>query len=237
MAVTVISPLYRKVGAEAVRRMERYTGLKCKVIECPDEDGFETKLKLDRLCPKKPMMFFDADLWSLRPWDPRIMGESSCLFAVHDHAVWNCHTFCHHDTHKYGLSPDRYFNSGLFFWRNDLLQHREMFQLARHSWNEQKKGKKQYDDKTDQAHLNYGSLASGVSLQWLPIQYNTYCFGIRHGQFPYYPRDIINLHGAGISARRKYSRMKVQASVFGEKIFPMHQAAINWEHERQFHLR
>lgn len=234
IAVTIISPSYEKVGREAVRRMERYSGLKVKVLQCSDKDGFETKLKLDRLCPKRPVLFFDADLWSLRKWDPGQMMGTGCFYAVHDTAVWNCHTFCHHDTHRHGLDPARYFNSGLFIWDNRRPEHREVFKAARKSWAEQKAGRKHYEDKTDQAHLNFGLLHSAVPLQWLPIQYNAYCFGIRHGQFPYYPRDIINLHGAGIAAKNKFARLKVEASVFGAKIYQMHQQAVNWNFDRQF---
>lgn len=234
IAVTIISPSYDRVGREGARRMERYSGLEVKVLKCSDKDGFETKLKLDKLCPRRQILYFDADLWSLRKWDPSQMVNSSCVYAVHDAAVWNCHTFCHHDTHQHGLDPMRYFNSGLFIWDNSWADHRSIFQLARKSWEQQKSGKKHYDDKTDQAHLNYGVLQSGVPLQWLPVQYNTYCFGVRHGQLPYYPRDIINLHGAGIAPKKKFSRLKTEASVFGEKIYPMHQQAVNWNFDKQF---
>ncbi len=237
IAVTVISPAYAKVGREAVRRMERFSGLKVKVIECSNRDGFKTKLSLDRLAGKGPRIFFDADLWSLREWNGKALAHSRAFMAVHDHAVWNQHTFCHHDTHKHGLDPMRYFNSGFFFWRNDDPTHRNIFVIARESLEDLKKKKKHYDDKTDQAHLNFGVLQSGVPLQWLPMQYNTYCFGIRHGQFSHYPRDIINLHGAGIHAKKKFSRLKVEASVFGQKIYPMHQGAINFEFDRSFSMR
>jgi hypothetical protein len=237
IAVTIISPAYRRVGREAVKRMKRHTGLDVRVIECANKDGFRTKLDLDKLCPKQPILFFDCDLWALRPWQPEEMMPHNCISAVHDAAVWNVHTFCHHDAHKYGLDPHRYFNSGLLIWDNRLAQHRAMFQIARRSWNHQQNGKKHYDDKTDQAHLNFGALQAGVALQWLPIQYNTYCFGIRHGQFSHYPRDIVNLHGAGIPPKEKYERLKIEAQVFGQKIYPMHQAAINWEWHRNNQLR
>lgn len=238
IAVTIISPSYAKVGAEAIRRMERFSGLKVKPIRCPDKDGFETKLNLDRLAPKQACIFFDADLWSIREWDGPSFENSRSFMAVHDHAVWNCHTFCHHDTHKHGLDPMSYFNSGFFFWDNRDASHREIFKIARKSKAEQKRKKKHYDDKTDQAHLNFGVQQLGIPLQWLPAQYNTYCFGIRHGQFSYYPRDIINLHGAGIvGGKKKFSRLKIEASVFGQKIYPMHQEAISFEHHRTFSFR
>lgn len=237
LAVTIISPSYERVGREGVRRMERFSGLKVKVIEVPDADGFATKINLDRMVGKRAVMFFDSDLWSLRKWEADKIIGSGAFLAVHDSAVWNCHTFCHHDSHKHGLDPMRYFNSGLMFWDNRRQEHREIFRLARKSSQEHKRGNRHYEDKTDQAHLNYGLLHSGVPLQWLPIQYNTYCFGINHGQFPYYPRDIINLHGAGIEPKRKFSRLKVEASVFGQKIFPMHQQAVNFEWDRMFSYR
>lgn len=237
IAVTVISPSYRKVGGEAIRRMRRYAGLDVYVIECSDAEGFQTKLSLDQLCPKKPVLFFDADVWSLRDWTPQDLAGAGQFFAVHDPAVWNPHTFCHHDTHKNGLDSHRYFNSGVFIWNNQFADHREIFKIARRSWKAQQRGEKHYEDKTDQAHLNFGLIESGVPLQWLPLQYNCYCFSIRHGQFSHYPRDIINLHGAGIPAKKKHAQMKVEAQVFGEKIYPMHHEAILWEYHRNHSLR
>jgi lipopolysaccharide biosynthesis glycosyltransferase len=237
IAVTVISRSYRRVGREAVKRMKKQTGLEVRVIECADADGFQTKLDLDKLCPKKPVLFFDADVWCLREWKPDELATMSCLMAVHDPAVWNPYAFCHTDTHEHGLQPLRYFNSGVMIWRNDLAEHRKMFKIARASWRQMQLGKKKYADVTDQAHLNFGAMESGIPLQWLPMQYNTYCFSVRHGQSSHYPRDIINLHGAGIPTKRKYSELKIEAHVFGQKIYPMHQEVINFEWQRTHQLR
>lgn len=217
--------------------MEKFSRLKVKVIEVADAEGFQTKLNLDRLSPKGPCLFFDCDLWSLREWNAKEIIGSPVFVGVHDHAVWNCHTFCHHDCLKHGLVASAYINTGLFFWRNDSADHREVFRIARASWAQKKAGKKVYEDVTDQAHLNFGLLETKTRVSMLPIRYNMYAFGVRHGQFPYFPRDVINLHGAGITPKKKFSQMKAEAKVFGQKIYPMHQAAINWDHARQFDLR
>lgn len=235
--VTIISPSYEKVGREMVKRVRRFTGHDVKVLECPDDKGFETKVHLDRLAGKRPVIFMDCDLWPIRHWSPENIHLGNCFQYVPDSGVFNPHSFCHTDCHKHGLRWDTYPNSGLLFWNNQNPEHREVFKIARQSWKDLQSRKKEYADKTDQAHIAFGLLGANVPVQFLPEQYNFYAFATRHGQRPAFPREIINLHGAGIPAKSKYSRLKVEASVFGQKVYPMHQDAINWEHHKLFNLR
>jgi hypothetical protein len=234
--VTVISPSYERVGREMIRRVKRYTGYDVKVIETTDDKGFETKLNLDRYC-KGPTIFMDSDLWPLREWRPEDVYLGNCIQGCHDHAVFNRAAFPHTDCHKNGLEWSTYLNSGLLCLPLDKPQFRELFKVARQSWRDRKKGKKTYVDATDQASVNEAILTLGLPIQFLPEQYNCYLFGIFHGQRPYIPREILNLHGAGIPAKKKYARLKAQASVLSQQSWPMHREAVEWEFARQFALR
>lgn len=237
VVLTVITPSYERVGREMVKRVKRFTGHDVKVIEVPDEQGFEAKLTLDRHAGKRRALFLDADIWPLREWNPDETILGNCVQGCWDHATTNPHAFPHTDCHKNGLDWQTYLNTGFLAWGNHLAEHRELFKVARQSWKDQKRGKKHYVDKTDQAHLVHGIQTLNLRVQLLPIQYNCYLFGIFHGQFPFIPRDIINLHGAGIPAKHKYGRLKAQASVLGQKMWPMHQMAVNLEHVRQYQFR
>ena len=44
IAVTVVTPSYRHLEKEAVKRIKKFTGLPVKVIRCKDSDGFMKKL-------------------------------------------------------------------------------------------------------------------------------------------------------------------------------------------------
>lgn len=236
LILTVITPSYEKVGREMIKRVKKFTGYDVRVIETSDDKGFEAKLSLEKQAGKRRGIFMDADLWPLRKWNPDDL-HSGAFQGCWDHATLNCHAFPHTDCQKNGLHWDRYINTGLIMWDNRDASHRSVFQLARQSWKDQKAGKKTYVDWTDQAHINHGLIKSGVPVQLLPETYNCYLFGIAHGQRPYIPREIINLHGAGIPAKNKFSQMRHQAIALGYTVYPMHQDAVNWEHAKLFNMR
>lgn len=235
--VTVITPTYERVGREMVRRVKRFTGHDVKVIETTDDKGFEAKLHLDRHAGKRRVIWMDCDLWPIRSWRPEDLVVGSCIQGCHESAVFNRAAFPNTDCHKNGLNWETYCNTGILIWNNSMSEHREMFKVARQSWKNHHQGKDKLVDVTDQGHIVRAYQSLGLPIQFLPEQYNCYLFGIFHGQRPYIPRDIINLHGAGIPAKSKYSRLKVQASVLSQKMWPMHQDAVNWEFARQFALR
>lgn len=235
--ITIITPSYERVGREMVRRVKRFTGHDVKVVECPDSEGFRMKLNLDKLAGRRKIIWMDCDMWPLREWTPEDIHLGDCIQACWDHAVLQPHSFCYKDCHEHGLPWEKYANSGLVCWNNANPDHRDLFKVARKSWSDQRKGKKTYVDVTDQGHISFAINELGLPLQFLPESYNCYLAGIFWGQRPYVPREIINLHGAGIPAKKKYNRMKTQASVFGVNVLPITQEAVNWEHAKLFHMR
>lgn len=227
--VTIISPAYRKVGKTCVARIKKYLGKTPEVISTTNALGFEAKLSLEKSC-KGPHIFVDCDLWFLQKWTPEYPGAFS---AVHDSAVFNPHAFCHTDCEKNGLMADRYVNTGLFMCDLSDPKMRKVFQDARKSWRAHQK-KPRCEDKTDQYHINRALLDNNIGIQLLPTMFNFYLNSVKWGQFPYIPRQIIGLHGAGIPAKQKYDELKAQAKVFGGHHLPMCQDAVNFTHNRTF---
>lgn len=233
IGVTVISPSYREVGKEAVKRFKHLTGLDVHIIRCRDEDGFRTKLRLDKECGRRPIIFFDADYWLLdRPGFEAM--TSPALIAAHDPATYNPYAFPHTDCEAFGLPKMEYFNSGLLILDFRLPQHRQLFQLARAL---HKRGKEKPTDTTDQFWLNLARHRLRIPLSRLPTHYNFYLLSAYWGQQAWIPRHIIGLHGAGIPAREKLPRLQQQSTVFTHEYRPMHPEAMAFEVARMIELR
>lgn len=238
IGVCIISPSYKKVGAEAVRRFENHVGLEVKIHECDDKDGFDAKLQLDRICGKRPVIFFDSDLWFLdRPNLEKSVGHP-CLMAAHDSAAFNPHAFPHTDCERFGMPKTEYFNSGLMCLSFDRENHRNLFSEARRlkRAGRSKKAVKPAD-LTDQFWLNKARLNIGLPWVKLPTSHNFYLRASQWGQLPFIPRKIIGLHGAGIKTSQKYAKLKQQAKVFEYPTCAMHPETLAMQHAITFDLR
>lgn len=238
IAVTVISPKYRKVGREAVKRFKKFTGLTPVVIPSKDgPEGFFTKLNLDRLLPKKRIVFFDSDYWLLSQLSLDEM-DGNCFYGVHDPAVFNPFAFPHTDCQDFDMPKLEYFNTGFFVCDLSRPNHRAVFQRARKLKAQVDRGKlKTPTDKTDQFYLNLARLQEKVGLSRLPNSYNFYLKSATWGQQAWIPRNIVGLHGAGIPAEDKYEMLLAQAKTFGYDFYPMHAEALAWETARLVDLR
>lgn len=225
IGVTIVSPAYRRLARQAVRRFQLFTGLEVKVIECANKDGFQTKLELDKHCGRRPIVFFDADLWLLRSWDPVPLMGGPCWVACHDSAVWNPGSFCHRDCEKNGLDRLHYINTGLFICDLRRLEHRGIFQSARASVRSKRT---KTADASDQFHINRALLTHGVQLSFLHPRHNFYSLSVVWGQYPNYPREIIGIHAAGVALKHKWDTLMAEASIFGRPHNPMCPEAVNW---------
>lgn len=238
IGVTVITPSYRKVGREAVRRFKKFTGLDVIVLRGTDKTGFDLKLQLDKLCPKRIVVFFDADLWFLSQTGFANINQLGCVLAVHDSAALNPHAFPHTDCQDFGMPKTEYFNSGLMVWDNANPSHRQIFVNARKLKSKVVRNKhKKPTDVTDQFYLNMGRIQSEVPLSFLPTNHNFYLFSAFWGQISFIPRTIIGLHGAGIKTEHKFERLTEQAKVFTHEHCPMHAEAAAFEVARNMDLR
>ncbi len=227
LGVTIISPSYQEAGAEAVRRWKQYTGNPVLVIHAEAEPAFSVKLHLDELCPARPIVFFDADLWLLRPL-PFEQLDPVMWSAVGDPGVWNPGAFPHSDCRSFDLDSTRYFNSGLMALDLGNMDHRAIFSAAREKLKQVHSGKAEKPvDWTDQFFLNAAFQASNLPLHLLPFAWNFYRFAVQEGSFPHIPRDIIGLHAAGVPVAEKLTALQAQALAYSMPERPMWPAAMD----------
>lgn len=202
-AVTIISPSYQSVGAEAVRRMKKFSGLNVRVIECSDEEGFETKLNLDMIMDRKKFLFFDSDYWLLRKL-PLDSWDGSSWLAVNDPGVFAPYAFPFSDCKREGMDRAKYWNSGFFCCDTRRPEHRAVFQEARALRKRVMSGTaRKPDDFGDQYYLNMACQTLGTPMTLLPFVFNFYRHMISGGCFPFIPAEVIGLHAAGVPVRAK----------------------------------
>ena len=202
-AVTIISPSYQSVGAEAVRRMKKFSGLQVKVIECSDEEGFETKLNLDMIMDRRKFVFFDSDYWLLRKL-PLDSWDGSSWLAVNDPGVFAPYAFPFSDCKREGMDRAKYWNSGFFCCDTRRSEHRAVFQEARALRKRVMSGTaSKPDDFGDQYYLNMACQKLATPLTLLPFVFNFYRHMISGGCFPFIPAEVIGLHAAGVPVKAK----------------------------------
>ena len=238
IGVTVVTPAYKHLEKEAVARFKKHTGLPVKVIRCKDADGFKTKLDLDRHCPQTRVVFFDVDLWLLRPMDPLKNWSPLAWMAVNDRAVFNVHAFPHTDCGSHQMHKMRYFNSGLIGINLALQHHRDVFKEARrlHRLVKSKKMKAPVDV-TDQFYLNKAVQDLNIGQAMMPEKFNFYMKSADWGQSPCIPREIVGLHAAGEPLKRKLKALREQAAVFERPTGPMLEEAAFNNHSMIFDQR
>lgn len=222
IGVTVVTPAYKHLEKDAVARFKKHTGLPVKVIRCKDADGFMAKLELDKSLPRTRVVFFDVDLWLLRPMDPLRNWSPYTWMAVMDNAVFNPHAFPHTDCASHKMNKRRYFNSGLFGINLALPHHRKVFQEARklHRLVFSKKMKAPVDV-TDQFYINKAVQILNIGQAMMPEKFNFYMKSVDWGQSPCIPREIVGLHAAGEPLKRKLEALREQARVFERPTGPM----------------
>ena len=237
IAVTVVTPSYRHLEKEAVRRVKKFTGLPVKVIRCKDKDGFMKKLELDKECGKQRIMFFDVDWWPLRrvdfaKWDDRPW------YSLNDSAVHNPHAFPHTDCGSHNLDKRRYFNSGFFVCDLSNKNHHSVFVEARKLRKAALAKKLAMPvDTTDQFWLNMAVQKLNVMQEMLPLAFNYYHRAAQWSQIPFIPREIIGAHAAGEILSNKLPVLAALDRLFSypEGVSPIHEGVILAQYERVFH--
>jgi hypothetical protein len=209
LGVTIISPSYRKLGREAVKRFKKFTGLEVKVIQCANEDGYYTKLRLDQLCGKKRVIFFDSDHWLLRPltWNSINFGVFS---AAPDWGVLHPKAFPKEDCERLGMRKDLYFNSGFFAADFSNPSHRALFKEARKLWRQHQR-KKFTGDPGEQTVLNLARHRTNIPISMLPTVVNYYRHSTDQGVYQDIPAEVIGLHAAGVPLKKKLRHLQVGA--------------------------
>ena len=202
LGVTIITPAYQEIGAEAARRWHQFTGMPVMILSAPSEkDAYRLKLRLPEFLPATPVCYFDADYWLLRPLDiPDLVAkvEKHALLAVVDPGTQDPAGFVARDCHWHGIDPSRYFNSG--FWVADFSRDQitHAFAHALESLDD-----RQWADYGDQSAWNYGLQkyhVHGLALSW---RHNFFLHAVTHGYCSYIPAEVIGLHAAGVSRGKK----------------------------------
>lgn len=234
IAVTITSPRYQHLTDEAVRRFQKHSGLDVVVLWSGQEPAFAAKLNLDLLVAPVPIVFFDVDLWLLRPFDFRSLAKSGRFCAVPDPGAWNPLAFPHTDCESNDWNKETYFNSGLFACDLSKPEIRRVFEDARRKLDAcHHKTAPAPADWTDQFFLNWGLQQQPALFKRLPFALNFYKRAVDWGSYPHIPREIIGLHAAGVPVEEKLAKLRRESEVFGEPTGTMHPEAIT----HHFHWR
>lgn len=216
IGVTIVSPKYAHLAEEAVTRFRRCAGLDAVIVWSEAEPAYAAKLNLDLLIAPRPIIFFDADLWFLRPVEFREVAASGRWCAVPDPCATHPETFCGKDVTASRWEPATYFNSGLFACDLARPEIRQVFADARARLEAVHSGAAPAPaDTTDQYYLNWAVQQQPPLFKPLPLHLNFFMVAAHHGSLAHIPAEITGLHAAGVPTPRKLEILKLQAQVFG----------------------
>ncbi len=236
IGVTVVTPAYRHLEAKAIRAFKQHSGLEVQVLRTNDKAGFENKIKLDRLCGRRPIVFFDVDTRVLRALDlSRWRGD---WLAVHDPAVFIPHTFPHDDCESHKMDKASYWNSGFFACDLRRAEHREVFRRARRHRDYVEYGRLEKPvDWTDQFYLNLAAQEIGLPVTLLPFAFNMYVHAVKHGGREAFPRHVVVAHAAGFPLAEKATALDAMEVIFGGEVTAMQPQALLQNHVLNQELR
>lgn len=201
LGVTLATPQFMEVARHAADHWHRMTGLDCVILSAAsDRDAWFIKLRLPSVVARRPICFFDADLWMIQPGDVGAVLERNPggVTAVRDPGRWDTGMFPWNDSQQFGDDPEQYFNSGWFVCDlgNEAVQ--EWFEAAR----KLHRGGAPVRDFGEQSYLNAAIRLSGVPLVHAPRAWNAHPGGIDS------PLSIIGLHAMGIPVCHKVQALK-----------------------------
>jgi hypothetical protein len=218
LGVTLVSPKYAALAPEACRRFSAATGCEVLALWTNREPAYLLKLELDRLVAPQPIVFFDVDLWFLRPFDFEPLATGAKFCAVLDLCVEHPQGFPRRDCAREGWNTTRYFNSGLFACDLRRPEIRGIFADARQALaGRVASAQPAPSDYGDQFWFNAALQGRPELFQALPAELNFFAAAVVAGSYPHYPAGIIGLHAAGVRAERKLEALQQQAAVFGPR--------------------
>ena len=197
VGLTLISPGYEELSAEAVLRFKHFTGCDVVALHVEKEPAFFSKLMFAELLMPRRYVFFDADLWINAPVDFDGL-DSHKFWGVMEYGAHQKGCFVYDDCKRFEIPPDKYFNTGLlaFDFRNEL--HRKVFSLAgKLAMLSQTGGFPVPVDRTEQTFINIALEVLEVERGFLPFAYNYFDFAVEHFNAPMLER-VIGYHAAGL---------------------------------------
>lgn len=214
-AATLISPGYEQLGCIAMQHFMAFAlchGRPIRIHAVAESTaGFKQKLFLDQISAPN-VLWFDADWWLLRPADfgEFLTGEFA---AVRDPGANIKGEFPRTDCETHQLDRAKYINAGFFICPRKFSH---IFPAAR-AYAEDKR----CADYGDQSALNLALQRFNVPQRMLPFRYNFWKMAVDRGAFPFIPRNIIGLHGAGIPKDEKLAHLQAQRLVFSGEQLPL----------------
>ena len=137
-AVTIgVGPLWEELAAAAAEAVRRHTGLPVRTLG--REEFRRSRLAIPTMLKAavfdfltdETLLVFDADLFFVRPWDPRRYAGRREIVCVRD---FGYERHVREDTARFDIPADDYFNAGLFIVNR--THHHEMLEYAKRSMNE-----------------------------------------------------------------------------------------------------
>lgn len=112
IGVTIGYGAWSVVAAKAAERMEQMTGIECHIlpdylIDDPKRASWG-KMRVLEAYPDDDFLIFDADIWAMKPWDPREFLDRPTFVAEQPNKMTVA------ECQLYGLPQDRYINGGLW---------------------------------------------------------------------------------------------------------------------------
>lgn len=175
IGVCFSSPNYAKLTAEATERFSRHTGLKCIVIQTPQDANWLDKLNAPESLPAERCVLIDGDLWFVKDVDlERVFDEApTCVHGVPDIGVAMQNVFAA-DCDTLMMDASWYINTGLVMWDNANPAHRAAFAQAKRLAVQRVK----VNDFGEQSYLNCG-IQSNCQIRLLPHQFSFMFYALR----------------------------------------------------------
>jgi lipopolysaccharide biosynthesis glycosyltransferase len=184
IGVTVGVGPYEKTAFLAAARARDMTGLNITVLDegmlrnSSLNDPYVARLAIFNVVDADCVMYFDADIVMLKPWNPRSWEDAPSFVAVRDQFI-----------DRYGgdadLSSETYVNSGFFIAqrRSHAALLAEAYDLWLQNGSELAMG--------DQTALNAALSAKSVPIELLPEEYNFMRYHLRR---PNVETAVLNAH-------------------------------------------
>jgi len=133
IGVTIGTGVFAELAKLAAQSFTKHTGITCKIVGDKEfaESGLtfphHLKYSLFEMYDDDIIIYFDADLWWMAPWDVQEVVDrcAGSMGAVRD-LLQASHI--RKDVAQFHLEPDNYFNSGLLILHRD--PHERMLRLA-----------------------------------------------------------------------------------------------------------
>ena len=214
LGVTIASPGYFDLANEAAARFRQFSGLDALIITTDRKDSYDMKYALP-LLGTRTLVFFDADLWFIRPIDLTRFANLNGIAAVQDVTRHSFNgTFCLQDAVSLDMPPDRYVNTGFMVINPRVQAVKAAFNLASVLMAQRRAGEIKTLDVTEQSLLNAAFYRSSVDMHFLPDEWNFWPHAWKHKFYDRIPMEPYCIHAAGVPLAQKSEFLAKYCSVF-----------------------